>query len=201
LGAFSLLLILTALGDVLTTVFHYEWLDAVPEPGLPAPGDYNAWVRQGSPMDCLLTSQAARLSVNFGYQACFSSAETGLDIVVDRNTSITGDGREGRDLRVPARRFHAEGLPAEVGRRHFMDFIGASQRPEADPQCGSTTSHFVKLSFSCDGVSEKAIHFETTCLRWDRRILPQVEYHRAHGIIDVALSIMGSAPSEGTAPP
>jgi hypothetical protein len=198
LVASALLLILAAYGDIMRSRLWEEYLDTIPEPGPPAPGDYYAWSKPGSPMDCLVNSRQARLSVYFEHLACFSTGHGFLEITVARTTTITGDGRWAREARVPERSFHVEGLPAEQGMLHFLDFIGASQRPETESDCASTTYQSVRLTFACDGEEKPPISFDTRCPGlWDYRLKKSL-YVRALGLIDVAGSIMTSAVSQGS---
>jgi hypothetical protein len=193
-GAFSLFLMLVAFAVLEDD--DLWWNVDSPIQGLPAPGDYFAWVRPGSPMNCLLTSRQARLSVDFGERAWFSTDST-VNITVGETTTITGDGLE--DLLLPYGQpsfLRRAGLPRALGLLHFLDFIGASQRPEADLQCPNLSTwnmptwHVATLSFECEGIPQQPIFFEADCPKLWNGILRQPVYFRAYGITDVARSVV-----------
>jgi hypothetical protein len=191
-GALSLFLMVAAFA-VLTSA-DSEWNIHVFNWRLPNPGDFSSWVRPGSPMDCLLTSQESRLSIDLGYRYVFWSRDSTVDIVVGRTTMVAGDGLEALEPYMPVRFFRTAGLPRALGLLYYLDFIGASQRPESELLCrgnGDWRSvwHIVTLSFWCDGVPRGSLYFETSCNMLLSRVPHQPAYLRALGIIDVARAV------------
>jgi hypothetical protein len=199
-GALSLFLVLVAFAALKADDLWWN-LDAGIT-GLPTPGDYHSWARPGSPLECLLTAKKARLSVDFGERGLCFSGDSTLNIAVSDTTTITGDGLEELDPYARPTFLRRAGLPRAVGLSHILDFIGASQRPEANFRwqepwhemrmlsCNWYRSRVTTLEFECEGVPQKPIYFETDCPRFWNGILRQPVYFRAHGISDVARSIV-----------
>jgi hypothetical protein len=204
-GAASLSLVLAAFGVLISDDF--EWNVDAYKSRLPSPGAFSSWVRPGSPMDCLLTSQESRLSVDFGHRYMPTSKvrDSSLDIVVGRTTTVSGDGLEALETYPSsAGFFRTAGLPREVGLRHYLDFIGASQRPEENVPCRRDAwwEHgwsVATLAFWCDGIPRGSLFFETSCPMPVRHFLHQpVYYLRAVGIIEVACGVVANRPAKNT---
>jgi hypothetical protein len=129
-----------------------------------------------------------------------------LDIAVGETTTITGDGLENLEPYTRAKLLRVEGLPRKVGLLHYLDFIGAIQRPESEVQCRGHVWYVATLTFWCEGVPQRSFYFEAECPKLWNRFLHQSVYLRAHGIIDVARGVVadnlsrknGSIPSSTT---
>jgi hypothetical protein len=197
----SLLLLVFTLTVVFIDRWVEQWADAIEDPRLPDPESFASWRRDGSPMDCLLTSKRATLSVWFGHHSyCMShSTEGSLTLRVTENqTAVSGDF--GGESRAPDETFAAQDLPGELGRAYLRDFIGATQRPESPASCrdfwGGRDFMFARLTFTCDGTGPEPIYFQAICPRWEGRRVDWIfnatekyRYYRADGVIDVAMGI------------
>lgn len=198
-GTLSLFLVVAALAVLIS--HDFDWNIDVFKPRLPSPGDFSSWVRPGSPMDCLLTSQESRLSVDFGYRYLPASVsrDSAVDIVVGRTTTVAGDGLEALEEYAPVDFFRTAGLPREVGLLYYSDFIGASQRPESKVPCRVNAWwphgwYVATLTFWCDGVPRGSLDFDSGCPKLANRVPHQAVYLRALGIIDVARMVAASRP-------
>jgi hypothetical protein len=191
-GTLSLLLILAAFADIATADYRMNWLRDHWEPDPPTPADFYTWVRDGSPLDCLLTSDQARLRIDSGFFGGYSSRscwDAVLEISVAGTTTVRGHvGPMDADEEQAYRRFRADDLPSEAGRRHFLDIILASRRPDTAVHLGVHGLHSVSLRFWCDGHAGGPIKFSTS---WGA---PDNE--RTHGVLAIAASIMDKTPSE-----
>jgi hypothetical protein len=187
-GALSLLLVVARVGAL--RMGDLGWQYAVWSRRLPNPGDFSRWARPGSPMDCLLSSQESRLSVDLGYRSWPFVGDSAVDIVVGRTTTITGDGLEALEPYTRVEFLRAAGLSREVGLLHYLDFIGASQRPESEIPCAENAWrkpwHVATLSFWCDGVPRGSLYFDSSCSTLENKVPRHPVYLRARGIIDVA---------------
>jgi len=139
----------------------------------------------------LLSSQESRLSVDFGYRYFgFPALDSSVNIVVGRTTTITGDGLEALEYYAGPEFLRAAGLPREVGLLHYLDFIGASQRPQSEIPCGKnwwqSPWHVATLTFWCDGVPRGSLYFDSSCSMLENKVPRHPVYQRARGIIDVA---------------
>jgi hypothetical protein len=193
-----LLLLVFTLTVVFIDQWVEQWAEAIEAPGLPDPESFASWIRDATPMDCLLTSKRTTLSVWFGHHSyCMShSSEGSLTIRVSENQT-TVSGELGGETRPPDETFAAQDLPVELGRAYIRGFIGATQRPESPASCrdfwGGRDFMFARLTFSCDGTGHEPIYFQAICPRWEGRRVDWIfhpteryRYHRADGIIDVA---------------
>ena len=156
---------------------------------------------------CLLTSDDARIHVEFGYRGCFGGSDNDLDLDVGTTTSVNARRWTG-----VSRSQITDGavLTRKQGQDYLRLFVEALVKPDEAHEAWTTTKAFVRVSVWCGGRRSGPFVVETNAPseefkrhfgRISRAPAKHHPYSSVHATIAVAQKLLASVPSKPAAGP